>query len=54
MIGILPTALIVTAEADSNEMTFSYAYDAQRYPALPKEATQSFLLFYLKEAYDWE
>ena len=37
MISILSTALVVNAEADSKEMTFSYAYDVLRSPAFPEK-----------------
>ena len=37
MISILPTALVINAEAASNEMTFSYAYDVLRSPAFPEK-----------------
>ena len=37
MISILPTAFVINAEAASNEMTFSYAYDVLRSPAFPEK-----------------
>ncbi|MBR5451944.1 MAG: hypothetical protein IKV36_02990, partial [Clostridia bacterium] len=38
MISILPTALVINAEAASKEMTFNYGYDVQRNPAFPAKA----------------